>query len=98
MDDNRYEDYCFGNFPAGEETVSIITIMSFKQRIDHSNFLCVNLHGGLFCTRKLRSYCVLFSGYVKNIAKENDLVMIIHAQKYPIISGWFYPSKCFKYH
>ena len=26
MDNNRYKGYCFGNFPAGEETVSITII------------------------------------------------------------------------
>ena len=26
MDNNRYKDYCFGNFPAGEETVNITII------------------------------------------------------------------------
>lgn len=38
---------------------------------------------------------ILFSGYVKNIYKETDKILVIHAQEYPTIPAAPYPCKYF---
>lgn len=47
------------------------------------------------CLYWIENVHILLSGYVKNIYKETDKILVIHAQEYPTIPAAPYPCKYF---